>query len=344
MEKVLIIGPKFYGYNQSIANAFSKLGYTYQVIEYLPGEVASLKEKFIYHTSRNKQLFFAKQEKKFNDAVLKIYHEFKPELVFIVQGNQIHKHTLEQMQGAKKVLWMMDSIFRAAGAFKIRHDVDAIFLFEKTDVAKLWEEEKIQATFLPLALDETVYYPKNKSTEIDILFIGALYQKRIDFLSAVVKRFPGKVIKIYGRYYAPLRRPGYHFKRKDKHIFLNKNITPEKVNDLYNQSRICINIHHDQSKYGVNQRFFEISGSKSFQLVDTNPYIDEYFTPHEMVTYTNLDNLLDKIEQVFSGTMDTKEPSENAYQKILSNHTFTHRIKDILVIINAQSKHELSKK
>jgi len=330
MKKVLIIGPRFYGYNQSISRAFTNLGYNTAVLDYLPGETGSFKERVAYHISRNKKVFFEKQVSKFNQTILSLASNFEPDLVFIIQGNQVHKETLEKLPRVKKILWMMDSIFRAEGAFRIRHYVDAIFSFEKTDVEKLWDAEKIRAKFLPLALDETIYFPLVKRKDIDILFVGALYEQRINMLSAIKKQFPNSKIKVYGRYYSPLRKPFYHLFRNDKDVFLNKNISPEEVNDLYNRSRICLNIHHTQSKYGVNQRFFEITGSKNFQLVDENAFITDYFSQDEIMTFHSLPDLFSKIENLLFGKLETEHISESGYKKIIEGHTFTHRIKEVV--------------
>jgi spore maturation protein CgeB len=332
MRKVLIIGPDFFDYNQSIERAFINLGFETKVIGYTPGQVRSLKEKFQYHITRDKDIFFNKIKKEFNQDVSDLYNSFKPDLLFLIQGNYIFKSTVEMMK-CKKVLWMMDSIFRAEEAWQIRNSVDFIFVFEKTDVDKLWQSEKITARFLPLALDETVYFPTNKNRDIDILFVGALYENRIRLLKKIINRFPLKSIKIYGSYYSPFRRPFHHLFRRDKKSFLNKNISPQKVNEVYNRSRICVNIHHSQSQYGVNQRFFEISGSRSFQLVDNNPYIRDNFSAEEITIYHSEQDLFDKIEFFLEDHVSAGRVAEKAYEKILSQHTFTYRIKGVLEII-----------
>jgi spore maturation protein CgeB len=332
MNKVLIVGPDFYNYNQSIERAFQKLGSQTRVLSYSPGEVKSLKEKLQYYTSLNKNAFFDKVKNGFNKAILEQYFSFLPDIVFIIQGNYVFKRTVEKMN-CKKVLWMMDSIFRAKGAYAIRHNVDYIFLFEKTDVGRLWQEDKIRARFLPLAVDETIYYPTVKQNKIDILFVGALYQKRVELLERIMKRFDDKTMLVYGRYYSPLKRPIHHFTRKNKKVFLNKLVSPKEVNMLYNQSSICLNIHHDQSRYGVNQRFFEILGSCSFHLVDDNPYIHDNFLEDEIIIYHSEEELFQKIEMFLNDKAAAMEVAERGYKKVVKDHTFTHRIKEVLETI-----------
>lgn len=335
MKKVLIIGPDFFNYNQSIERAFNKLNFETRVLSYSPGEVISLKDKIEYYSTRNKGAFFDKVKEKFNKQIIDLYKSFQPELVFVIQGNYVFKSTVESMQ-CKKVLWMMDSIYRAKGAYDLRNNIDFIFVFEKTDIDRLWQSDKIEAHFLPLAVDETVYYPMPAKSEIDILFVGNLYQKRMQLLERISDRFKDKVVRIYGRYFSPFKNPVRQFFRRNKNVFLNENLHPSEVNAAYNKSKICLNIHHDQSQYGVNQRFFEISGSKAFQIVDNNPFVKDNFANDEIMTYSSEEDLAQKIERVLNEQVDTQSMKEKAYNKILANHTFGHRIKEVLGIVRME--------
>jgi spore maturation protein CgeB len=335
MQKVLIIGPEFYDYNLSIERAFKNLGFETKVLGYYANTAASSTERLSYHLARNKDDFFEKRKKQFNDTVTATHISFKPDIVFIIHGGDVYPETITNLKGSKKVLWMMDSISRTKEQYPITKAVDYNFFFEKTDIEVLWKQGKKESWFLPLALDEKVYFPTEKKGDIDILFIGALYENRIKLLEKVAQEFKTHAIKVYGTYYSPLRRPVHHLFRNNKHVFMNKNITPQEVNVLYNRSNICFNIHHSQSKYGVNQRFFEINGSKAFQLVDENPYISDYFQQEEVMTYKSEQQMLEKISYALQHPAVVNKIAENSYQAIISRHTFTHRIQFVLDIINA---------
>lgn len=344
MKKVMIVGPKFYDYYLSIERGFKNLGFSTSAICYYDAEVSTLGEKASYLFSTSRKNFFDKKRDQFNNDVLKLYITFQPDLVFIIQAMELYKDTVEKMTGCKKVLWMMDSIFRIERGYALRKSVDEIFVFEKTDIPKLWEEDKIKAHFLPLALDEKVYFPIDAKKEIDLLFVGALYENRLRLLENICDRFKEYNIKIYGWYYSPFRRPYYHLFRKHKKAFLNKNISPRKVNELYSRSKICLNIHHTQNRYGVNQRFFEISGSRSFQLVDQNEYISDNFTEKEILMYKSEGELVEKIEAALTGKIDIALQAQRAYTKILSEHTFTHRMQEMLDNITVQQPANVERK
>jgi len=332
-KRVLIIGPDFFGYNESISRAFESLGFITQIIDF--GEMytpISLQNKILYNISINRNLFMSNNQIKLNKKILKKYDKFQPDIVFVIKGNKIFEKTLKKMENTIKILWMMDSIYVYPESYTKLKYFDYLFMFEKTDVTKL-AEEGITAYFLPLALDESNYYPiENHIKDIDISFIGNIFPKRMEILQRLIQEFPNKNLKFYGRYIYPSRNILQFLFRKQRQYFSNNNVKPSEANNIYNRSRICVNIHHDQSKYGVNQRFFEILGAKTLQVVDNNPFITEHFTEDEIVTYSTVDELISYC-RVF---LDNSPVNiiENGYRKILEQHTFTKRIKSVLEVID----------
>lgn len=333
MGRVLIVGPDFFGYNFSIARAFEKSGFETKVISYKGNIINTFSEQLKYHISSDKASFFEKKKENFNKLVEAAFRDFDPTLVFIVHGGYILYETYKVLSEKRVVIWMMDSISRADDLSHLLDWVDYHFFFEKTDVELFKNVYGRVSWFLPLALDETVYFPLEREKDIDLLFIGALYENRIRLLEKVVKTFPERKIKVYGKFYSPLRKPIFHFTRSNKNIFLNKNIFPESVNQLYSRSKVCLNIHHAQSKYGVNQRFFEISGSRSLQVVEGQQYILDNFSPNEICTYSNDQEMLSGIEKGLSDAEWRRSLASAAYKKVISEHTFYHRIQTILETI-----------
>src|SRR5690606_15315194 len=183
-------------------------------------------------------------------------------------GNNVFPETLHEMKDVKKVLWMMDSIYRYPES-TLRHvsEYDERFMFEENDVIKL-KQEGVQAHFLPMGVDTSnYYYIDNKEKDIDLLFVGKLYDKRIELFTKMIKRFPSLNIQIYGNYTdwkKPSRYINYYFRGYDKY-FKNQYVRPEMLNKLYSKSKIALNIHHARSQNGCNPRVFEILATKTFQ-------------------------------------------------------------------------------
>ena len=337
-KKVLVIGPDFYGYSKSVKKAFQKLGYKTDIIIYRKSyddtlfTRVRLRFESILKMNYYKNMVINQE----NQLILKKYLEFKPEVIMVIRGDILTKKTLKKMKDSIIILWMMDSIFGVKETYMNIDLYDYRFMFEKTDVCKL-KSEGIDSYFLPLALDESIYFPSEKENkDIDLLFVGNLDFKRESLLVNLIEAFPGLNIQIYGGYIGFIiskRHFKYYFKGYKKY-FRNKELSPSEVNKLYSKTKIAINIHDNQSKYGCNPRFFEILGTKTFQLVDNNKFIDEYFSD-KVVTYTSYKDLNNKIKKYINNENIRASIAEQCYQEVINNHTFLQRVKYILTKIGS---------
>lgn len=336
MKKILIAGPLFYEYSKSVASAFEKEGFTVDVFdEWVEGSIENSREKITYHLTKDKQAFFNRKYEHFNKKLRSKYAAFKPDVVFIIRGAILTKETLLFMKSSRLILWMMDSIFLVPNTLKNINLYDHVFLFEKEDIPILKKQHNIDAYFLPLALDESVYFPIPFAEKpIDILFVGNLYPKRIALLNKVIAHFPEINIKIYGDYFSKLRNVGRYLFRKDKKYYTNFTVAPAQLNELYSRAKICLNIHHNQSVYGVNQRFFEISGAGALQVCDSHGFIRDNFTNKEILIYETEEELYEIIRHVLSGYNKYRNNIEMAYKKIITDHTFRNRVQFILRTID----------
>lgn len=336
MKKVFVVGPLFYGYSRSVASAFEKEGFAVDVYDdWKEGTIETLSEKLTYNITKNKETFFKKKYEKYDAKIKNQYNACKPDMVFIIRGAVLTRETLLFMKKSKLVLWMMDSVFTVKSTLENIDLYDHVFLFEKEDMPVLKKQKNVQAHFLPLALDETVYYPIPSSDKpIDILFVGNLYEKRQVLLNKIIEQFPDRNIKIYGDYFSKLRNVKRYLFRKDKKYYTNSKVTPDELNVLYSKTKICLNIHHSQSVYGVNQRFFEVCGSKVLQICDRHGFITDNFKNKEVLIYDTAQQLFDIINDVLSNYDSYKNKINMAFTEVINHHTFQKRIQYILQTIN----------
>lgn len=345
MDKtVLIVGPNYFGYNESVEYAFKELGWATEIIDYYDAFPKNIKNFLYYSLSPRLKIdyFYQAYKKKINESILSFVTTKKPDLVLFIKGSYLEESTLKEInKKTKTVLWMMDSVFRFQDTYKLIRNFDYRFLFEETDVAKL-TQENIESYFLPMAADSNNYYPiPADQKDIDVLFVGKLYPNRLELFDRLVKRFPNLNIKIYGKY-TSLKKPDsflkYHFSGINKY-YTNEFVTPKELNTLYSQSKIALNIHHSQSQAGCNPRVFEILAAKTFQLVDEIPYIKEHFKGQDMLeTYETEQELFDKIEYYLNHTGERERIAENGYHHIIENHTFLKRVEFILDVMDSNKK------
>ena len=334
MPKTLIIGPNFHYFVHSIEQAFSALGYeTKALIFDVPIHPFTLFNKVCYQLSTDRKSLEETSRKQNKKDIECAYHEFSPDIVYIVNGEILEPETVRMFkQKSKVVLWMFDSITRIDRLKALVKDVDYIFCYDSSDIE--WcHTQGVEAHFLPQACDETIYHPLHLKKDIDILFVGELYysKKRQKYIKTVIDAFPNKKILIFGKY-----KPWYKgffswLFREKRNIYKNHDLHNEEVNKYYNRAKVVLNIHHEQQTNGANPKVFEICGSGAYQVCDSNPYIKSLFPSGEIGLYKNEKELVKHI--LYALEHDMTQESHTAHQRIYTNHTFTSRIKEMLSLI-----------
>lgn len=335
-KKVLILGPSFFGYNESIRRAFDALGYRTKVMEYdEPVHPFDLKNKIMRKLFPRSGWLRRKSRRLFNASVTAGYEAYRPDLVFIYNGDILEKETVRRFKERSQVaVWMLDGAFRHPDSVAIAPEADAYFCFEKSDVDKL-KALGVNAWFLPQGYDPAVYYPVPGVKDIDVLFVGALYRypKRIRLLKALVRELGDTcTIRIYGPYKPFEKNPLKWLLREKRTVFINKSVPPEEVNRLYNRARLCINIHHAQSVEGANPKVFEICGAGAFQLVDYNAFIAGIYPAGEAALFRTGEEFIRMAKQFLAA--DTSEAAARAHRIVSERHTFECRIREALAILS----------
>ncbi len=338
MPKVLIISSPFFGYQESVGRAFEQLGYSVRIETYdEPIHPFRGWLRWRHKLSLNKERLREKSRQKYKVYIEHVFDEYKPDIVFSYNGTILKDDTLDyfRQQGTKVILWMYDSVLRPDRTMCEKHidHADLVCCFEESDV-KYYAKQNKKAYFLPLACDTNVYYPQKKKKDIDILFVGTIYTspKRVQMLERLVTRYPQLNIRIYGEYKPYFKNPITWLFRKHRKTFLNYNISPKEVNELYARTKVALNIHHKQTFNGANQRFFESSGAGAYQICDANPFIRSVFSNGEIGIYDNEEQMYQLIDYALAH--DMSGDAKRAYDVIISKHTFFIRVKQMLEWLN----------
>lgn len=132
-----------------------------------------------------------------------------------------------------------------------------------------------------------------------------------------------------------MRSEGVFGKVKDL-ITPISNVSPNDLDKIYKTAKASINLHGDAQKgsitdltpleaYAFNERFFHIMGAGGFQICDDHPLLSDY--NFKIPTYTP-DTIVDVLSNVES-LRNNKDVFDNQ-QEVLRNHTYTHRLKELL--------------
>ena len=343
--KALVIGPISagvdLGYNKSIARALTRCGFETQITEFYASTPLGLLNRIridgamLFRYRKYYDAYIAS----FNQHVLSCYRAIQPDLILVIRGSKLTAATLEAMASAVRVLWCHDAVRRCDITPDQLRCYDYRFVFEESDVAWLAEHYNLDAHFLPMGFDPEVYHPLARPVQdIDVFFVGKYYPSRRHTLERLAKDFPMHTLRFYGRHIR-YREPDtwlrslYYIGIGQGQIFVNHSLDPVDVNRMYARSKICLNMHHAQSNYGCNPRVFEIMGAGAFQLVDATPYILEKFGDL-LITYDSYDSLRQTITAYLPDDHLRHEAAQKARQVALNEHTFFHRVCELLRACN----------
>ena len=204
-----------------------------------------------------------------------------------------------------------------------------VWYVEKYAMKLMEQYQRDNLIYLGLAANPYQLYPIKIEKIIDVGFIGQHYGERAFWLN--------KIHKFCIRNKLKFNSP----KSDGSKIFL----TQEKINELYNQTKINISFAPKEPPGRiVNMRTFEICMSGNFQLMQYTPCVEEFFDiDKEIVCWKNRNDLFDKIQYYLENKEEREKIAKNGYEKAIKEHTWSNRIKTIKYIIEKSKVLDISR-
>lgn len=332
-KRVLVTGPRYYNFLESVASAFRILGWECSVVGYdTPLDPYGPCSKCLYRLSsrRGKERLLKRNSEALGKRLEASFLEFRPDLVFVMNGDSLPVWLFDSFRKSSKVvLWLFDNLSKMPGVRPILTHTDKLYSFDASDADAL-RADGLDALFLPQACDTSVYRPTSATRDIDILFIGNIYYypNRRRLLERVIDAFPQRKILFIGSCMPWYKNPLACLLRKRRDVYTNSDVSPQEANSYYNRAVIAINIHREDQTNGANPRFFEICGSGTYQVCDRNPYVESVFPDGEVGFFSNEDELVESIRYALSNDVSLK--ACEACRKVTARHSFVSRISQVL--------------
>jgi len=228
------------------------------------------------------------------------------------------KHLIPQPH--KECLPYFDNIFISDPGYKVE-----------------WENLGAQSVHtLPLSAAcpktfQEIINKNNNNKYYDIVFVGnidtKLYENRLELLNFLISR--GINIKIWT--YTQNKESLENYPLIINNI--QGSAYGKDMIHIYSQSKIVLNLHSLNVPSGGNMRLFEIPLTNALQIADKCPG-DWFIDGHEIVLFKNKNDLLSKINYYLNNDPERMRICNNGYSRFLSEHTYHHRVKEILRIIH----------
>ena len=266
--------------------------------------------------------------------------EFQPDLILALAQAPLSSEAILRLKDLDIPIafWFVED-FRTLVYWKeVAHVYDHFFTIQNGKFHSNLKTEGVKdAYYLPQAANPVIHRPLSLPNSIqnkcrsDISFMGAAYHNRVQSFP----RLLDKDFKIWGTGWNPNTVLGNRLQNN------NKRVTTEETVYIYNATKINLNLHSSSYHYGinpegdfVNPRTFEIAACKGFQLVDyRSDLINLFHIKDEVTVFRSLDELKDQIDFYLNKPDLRKIISERSYQRVLKEHTFEHRMQEMLIHI-----------
>lgn len=212
---------------------------------------------------------------------------------------------------------------------------DTCFLHSKlvTEMAKSTGLTNVY--YMPYGFDRDEYYKINTRKKFNITFMGSAQTNKPpeeDSRAQIINALKGFGIRVFGK---TLKG------RVDKSIKVSRFSTHRKMNKVYNQSKINLNIPLINSslpefvdQYHPKNRFYEIPGSGNFMIGGYADEFNEHFNEGiHCAYYHDIDDLCSKVQYYLTHEKEREEIALAGYYYALKYHQTIFRFRDMMNII-----------
>jgi spore maturation protein CgeB len=255
---------------------------------------------------------------------------FKPDLVLCLYRN-VPPFVIDLIKKEfriKVVFLTGDHLGNFERGYPFISDFDAFFVKDKYIVRILKDKLNLNAYYLPESFNPQIHtHYLNEydfGANYDISLVGNLYPYRAKILDQIINDYN---ISLFGI------TPKWMDLKWGK--LYKGDLRGQQKSEIFFKSKINLNTLRYEEIYGANCRVFEIAGSGGFQICDRKKDIKELFEEDkEIVMFDTIDELREKFDYYLKHQDKAYEIGCNARKRALAQHTYKHRIKQILEITN----------
>lgn len=273
-----------------------------------------------------------KFEARVYNRLARIVESYEPDLI-ITHSAWIPPQAIARLKKntkAKIVSWFPDHPGNFGRQYLLAAPYDFLFFKDKW-LVDLARRVKRNAYYLPEAC-----MPKwHKRVELsedekekygcDVTTAGNMYYYRVIIFEELMKYFK---VKLWG---AGIPR---WIDSPIKNVYQGGVVAELEKSKAFNAAKVVVNTFQGEV-FGVNQRFFEIAGCGGFQICEEREEVGDFFKiGEEIVTFSDIDDLKNKISYYLVHEEERKKISDAAYARAQKEHTFQKRLEKMFQVIS----------
>lgn len=282
------------------------------------------------HGLRNaaRELGLVYQDAYWDDAGLpQKVRAFNPDVLFVVHGRKFVQRWGDRFCGYHSAVWLLDEPYEVDDTARWSATFGTVFLNDPMTLAR-----HRNAHYLPVAYDPYIHRETADGKKYSVGFIGGQNQTRETFLLQLLEAEQLNYL-VGGPWRAPaLRR-----------LTLAANIAAEKTAELYQQTRIVVNIfrdvHHFNQQgiqaYSLNPRIYEALACGALVVSEDRLEIKEVFP--KLPVFTKPANMIADIRELLADSVEFEHIRQDCHRQ-LSAHSYAARLQRVLEISAGSSK------
>jgi spore maturation protein CgeB len=254
--------------------------------------------------------------------------EVQPELVIVSGNDAIDEAMVDRLRSrarARWINWMPQDLRNVSEAIVLARAFDHIYAIGTDVAAEIADRLGRTVDVLAFAADPSIYRPIKTRDQYraNVVFAGAATPRRERLLSELVEFG----LAVWG--------PGWR-KTPLRDYCRGEAPSTDEYLKAYAGASVAVNIHHvlvenDPREASCNERLFELAAIGAAQVVDDRGDLPRYFeADREVMVFRDSAELRARVRQLIEAPGDAERLGQAARARLLQDHTYMHRMRQLL--------------
>ncbi|USQ76595.1 CgeB family protein [Ornithinimicrobium cryptoxanthini] len=328
-ERVLVVGPAFHGYSESLATALRVLDHEVATHPYdlyaTVGDKLRNKVRYELPERLGRPEGDRRRRQDLTVRAIAALRAARPDAVVVIRGDLLGAdfwQTAEALK-ARTVLWLYDELRRMEHDPETLRRVDTLITYSPLDAESL-RASGVETHCIANAFDDT-YEIRPEPVE-SFLFVGARYPNRQRAVERLVAAdVPVLAVGRDWSHHLFDRLRTWQLARPD--VPARRDVSRSEAYNLMAGALGSLNIHTDQD--GFTMRTFETGGAGGLQLID-RPDVSEFYDPGtEVAVFTSEEEMVELARRAVADRSWARKIGEAARRRTLAEHTFVRRARKL---------------
>jgi hypothetical protein len=270
-RRMLLISPRFFGYEQDIAREFGRAGFAVDLVDERPSNSALAKAALRLRAS-----LLTRIVRRYYDGLVERGLTRDYDLVLVIKGEVVPDWFLARVRAdsplATMAFYTFDSLSNSANFVELLHHFEHLYSFQPGATAVDPRFRLKHLFFAP----EFRPLDGNAERKYDVAFIGTLHSDRYRYVKRLMAGFAHTYAYFYVQapwYFRVRRFTSARFREVAPGDVSFAKLDRAAVAHVFRESRAVLDMQHED-QIGLTMRTFEAIASGAY-LVTSNRYIQE---------------------------------------------------------------------